>query len=65
MLTRPLRELLLADVARRLRPVCDHLPEGEFQALISRIVDLKLRHLPSERDQARLHERLLDRASRR
>jgi hypothetical protein len=35
--------VLTADIARRLRGVCAHLPEPEFQALVQDIGLMKLR----------------------
>ena len=38
------RAQLQEEVARRLRPACPGIPDDEFRALVSRIVDVELSH---------------------
>jgi len=36
-------EKIRQDIATRLRPVCSHLPEDEFAALVDKITSVQLR----------------------
>jgi hypothetical protein len=44
------REALHADVARRLRGVCGELSDADFDALVARIVDVKIRYAAASAD---------------
>ncbi|HYC50152.1 MAG TPA: hypothetical protein VEB19_03490 [Gemmatimonadaceae bacterium] len=43
-MTSPTRDALIADLSRRLRPMCAEWPEHEFIELIERIADVTMKY---------------------
>ena len=44
------REQLIGEIAARLRPVCQTMPEAGFQAMVERIATITLKYQRYERD---------------